>query len=388
MPVLSVELTCKEPTYWNREMKITSIEVFRVVLHTVEGRYRWGNGKYTDELDSTIVRLQTDEGVLGYGEVCCPIAPGYTPFFAGGVRAGIAEVAPALLGQDPTQVAAINHIMDATLTGHDYAKSGIDIACWDILGKVAGLPLSTLLGGRYGPDFPLYRPVGQGTADEMVAKVADYRSQGYTCFQLKVGESVQVDLARIRGVVATLLPDERLVADANRGWLTHEAVQVVEATAHLPVYIEQPCSTYEECLRVRRLCRNPFVLDELIEKISDIVRAFNDGAADVINLKIAKLGGITKLREARDLCIKLGLPVFIDNAKGGDIVTAAMAHLAHSTPPTFLFATTDFSAHIRESLAEGTPRKRDGRLTSPSGPGLGIDLIPSALGEPIWSSKA
>ena len=302
-----------------------------------------------------------------------PLPPVTRRFSPAEVRAGIAEVAPALLGQDPTQVAAINHIMDATLTGHDYAKSGIDIACWDILGKVAGLPLSTLLGGCYGPDFPLYRPVGQGTADEMVAKVADYRSQGYTCFQLKVGESVQVDLARIRGVVATLLPDERLVADANRGWLTHEAVQVVEATAHLPVYIEQPCSTYEECLQGTPALPQPLrARQKSIEKISDIVRAFNDGAADVINLKIAKLGGITKLREARDLCIKLGLPVFIDNAKGGDIVTAAMAHLAHSTPSTFLFATTDFSAHIRESLAEGTPRKRDGRLTSPSGPGWAL----------------
>jgi cis-L-3-hydroxyproline dehydratase len=369
-------------------MKISRIRAYRVVLHTTEGRYGWGKGRFTDELDSTIVRIDTDDGVTGYGEVCCPIAPGYTPSFAAGVRAGMTEVSPALVGEDPRNLRCINAIMDGTLTGHDYAKSGIDMACWDILGKAASLPICTLLGGRFGPDYPLYRPVGQDAPEAMAAKIIEYRAQGYRAFQLKVGADFRTDIQRIRQAAAVLQGDETLIADANRGWLLHEAMQVIEAVGSLPVYIEQPCATYEECLVVRRRCRNPFVLDESIQSASDIVRAFGDGAADVINLKLSKLGGITKTVDARNLCVSLGLPVYIDNAKGGDFVTAAMAHLAHSTPPQFLFATTDFASYIKETLADGMPEKIAGRLTAPDGPGLGLTAREAMFGEPVLDFTA
>lgn len=368
-------------------MKIKRIRAYRVVLHTTEGRYAWGRGRFVDELDSTIVRVDTDTGISGFGEICCPMAPGYTPFFAAGARAGTAEVAPALLGEDPTQIANINAIMDSTLTGHDYAKSGIDIACWDILGKAAGLPITTLLGGRYTADFPLYHPVSQDTPEKMAERVAEYRAAGYRSFQLKVGGEVDIDIARIRAVARQLADGETLIADANRGWLVHEALQVLEATRDIRFYVEQPCSTYEECTTVRRLCSKPFILDESIESVRDIVRAYKDGAADIINLKVAKLGGITKTNEARNLCARLGIPVFIDNAKGGDIVTAAMTHLAQSTPPAILFATTDFSSYINEKIATGTPVKKSGRLAASNAPGLGITPLDSVLSDPVLDIK-
>ena len=362
-------------------MKIERIRAYRVVLHTTEGRYAWGKGRFVDELDSTIIRIDTDAGINGFGEICCPMAPGYTPFFAAGARAGTAEVARPLIGEDPTQIANINAIMDATLTGHDYAKSGIDIACWDILGKAAQLPITTLLGGRFTPDFPLYHPVSQDTPEKMAVRVAEYRDQDYKSFQLKVGGDVDTDIARIRAVAKDLRPGEKLIADANRGWLVHEALQVVEATRDVRFYVEQPCSTYEECKTVRRLCSKPFILDESIESVRDIVRAYSDGMVDIVNLKIAKLGGITKTNEARNLCARLGIPVFIDNAKGGDIITATMAHLAHSTPPHILFATTDFSSYIKEKIATGVPVKANGRLAASNGPGLGVTPIDTVLSD-------
>jgi L-alanine-DL-glutamate epimerase-like enolase superfamily enzyme len=364
-------------------MKIERIRAYRVVLHTTEGRYAWGRARFVDELDSTIIRVDTDAGISGFGEICCPMAPGYTPFFAAGARAGAAEVAPALIGEDPTQIANINAIMDATLTGHDYAKSGIDIACWDILGKVAQLPITTLLGGRFGRDFPLYHPVSQDTPEKMAERVAEYRDHGYKSFQLKVGGDVDTDVARIRAVAKDLRGGEKLIADANRGWLVHEALQVIEATEDVRFYLEQPCSTYEECKTVRRLCSKPFILDESIESVRDIVRAHSEGVADIINLKIAKLGGITKTNEARNLCVRLGIPVFIDNAKGGEIITATMAHLAHSTPQHILFATTDFSSYIKEKIATGAPGKVGGRLAASHAPGLGITPIDAVLSDPV-----
>lgn len=363
-------------------MRITSIFAYRVELHLVEGTYAWANGKHVDIYDSTIVRIDTDGGITGYGEVCCPVAPGYTPSFPEGVRAGMAKVIPQLLGEDPTKLSRINHIMDATLTGHFYAKSGIDIACWDILGRAAGLPICTLLGGQYGKDFPLYHPVTQEAPADMARRVSAYRAHGYQSFQLKVGGDPDTDIERIRAVAAEMKPGEKLIADANRGWLTHEAMRVIKALDDVKVYIEQPCSTYEECLSVRRKCRHPFVLDESIETICDIIRARCDDAADIINIKIGKMGGLTKASKARDICVELGFPVCIDNTKGSDIMTAVMAHLAHSTPPDFLFMTTDFNSYMVEQVAEGAPKKHNGRMSASKAPGLGIAPLIDRLGTP------
>ncbi len=178
------------------------------------------------------------------------------------------ELGPHLLGEDPRQLAKLNRTMDAALKGHPYVKSGIDIACWDILGQATGLPVCELLGGRYGEDFPLYRAISQESPEQMAAKVAGYRAEGYRRFQLKVGGDPDIDIARIRAVAAKLQPGDRLVADANTGWVQHEAVRVAKAVRDVDVYIEQPCLTYEECLAVRRQCEHPFVLDESIDDLT------------------------------------------------------------------------------------------------------------------------
>ena len=180
-------------------MKITRIAAYQVDLPLHEGSYKWSGGKSVEVFDSTIVEVETDSGMLGYGEVC-PLGPFYLPAYAEGVRAGIRELGPHLLGSDPRQLDVLNRRMDAALKGHPYVKSGIDMACWDILGQVAGLPVCELLGGRYGDDFVLYRAISQGSPDEMAEKVAGYRAEGYRRFQLKVGADPQLDIERIRMV--------------------------------------------------------------------------------------------------------------------------------------------------------------------------------------------
>ena len=151
-------------------------------------------------------------------------------------------LAPHLIGEDPRELERLNRRMDAALKGHPYVKSGIDIACWDLLGQTAGLPVAALLGGRYGDDFPLYRAISQDSPDEMARSVAAYRAEGYRRFQLKVGGDPETDIARIRGVREALEPADVLVADANTGWLPHEAARVVRAVRDVDVYVEQPCA--------------------------------------------------------------------------------------------------------------------------------------------------
>jgi L-alanine-DL-glutamate epimerase-like enolase superfamily enzyme len=305
------------------------------------------------------------------------------PAYADGVRAGLRELAPHLLGMDPRELAKLNHRMDAALKGHPYVKSGIDIACWDLLGRSTGLPVCVLLGGRFGKCIRLYRAISQESPAAMAAKVAGYRAEGYTRFQLKVGGDPDTDIERIRAVRDMLRPSDRLVADANTGWSQHEAMRVVRAVRDLDVYIEQPCLSYEECLAVRRHTDHPFVLDENIDNLDMLLRAKADLAMDVVNLKISKLGGLTKIKMARDLCVTVGIAMTLEDSWGGDITTAAIAHLAHSTPEEFRFTSTDFNSYVTVSTADGAPQRVDGFMSASTSPGLGIEPKMEVLGKPV-----
>jgi L-alanine-DL-glutamate epimerase-like enolase superfamily enzyme len=178
------------------------------------------------------------------------------------------------------------------------------------------------------------------------------------------------------------------VADANTGWTMHEAARVVRAVRDVDVYIEQPCATYEECLSVRRRTDHPFVLDESINGIDALLRGSRDGAMDVVNLKISKFGGLTPAREARDLATKLGFGLTIEDSWGGDIVTAAIAHLAHSTPERFRFSATDFNSYVTVANASGAPQRQQGTMQASDRPGLGVTANRDVLGAPVATYAA
>ena len=360
-------------------MKIARVFAHRVELPLIEGSYKWSGGKSVSVFDSTIVGVETACGIVGYGEVC-PLGPFYLPAYAEGVRSGLRELAPHLLGYDPRELAVLNRRMDAALKGHPYVKSGIDIACWDILGHATGLPVCTLLGGRFGESVRLYRAISQLPPDEMARNVDSYRRQGYTRFQLKVGGDPDQDIERIRAARAILQPTDRLVADANTGWTQHEAMRVVRAVRDVDVYTEQPCLTYEECLAVRRQTDHPFVLDENVDNLDMLLRAKADLAMDVVNLKISKLGGLTRTQQARDLCVSMGIAMTLEDSWGGDITTAAIAHLAHSTPEEFRFTSTDFNSYVTVSTATGAPQRDNGCMRASTAPGLGIVPRSDVLG--------
>ena len=381
MPVTGATL-CLRTHIQTQSMKIRRIQAYRVELPLHETTYKWSGGKSVTVFDSTIIRVETDSGLAGHGEVC-PLGPFYLPAYAEGVRAGLRELGPHLIGLDPRELSKLNRRMDAALKGHPYVKSGIDIACWDLLGQTAGLPVCELLGGRFGEEVDLYRAISQESPDAMAAKVAHYRAEGYRRFQLKVGGDPDVDIARIRAVASQLQTGDRLVADANTGWIQHEAVRIAKAVRDVDVYIEQPCLTYEECLAVRRQCPHPFVLDENIDDLSVLLRGHADQAMDVVNLKISKLGGLTKTRQVRDLCVSLGIGMTLEDSWGGDIATAAIAHLAQSTPAEHRFSTTDFNSYVTVSTAVGAPQRVNGRMSASRTPGLGITPRMDVLGAPL-----
>lgn len=367
-------------------MKIARILAYRVGLPLVEKSYKWSGGKSVEVFDATIVRVETDTGLAGHAEVS-PLGAAYLPSYPAGVRAGLLELGPKLIGADPRELGKLNRLMDAAMKGHAYVKTGIDIACWDILGQTCGVPVVTLLGGRFGDDFVLYRAISQESPEVMAAKVAGYRAEGYRRFQLKVGGEPEVDIERIKQVAAVLEPGDRLIADANTGWLMHDAARVVRGVRDLDVYIEQPCLSYEECLSIRKRTNHPFVLDESIDGVETLLKATAEGAMDVVNLKISKLGGLTKARQARDLCVAMGVAMTIEDTWGSDIATATIAHLAHSTPSDLLFTSTDFNSYVTVSTAAGAPQRANGRLAAGNAPGLGVTPREEVLGKPVLEIK-
>ncbi|MGI9368984.1 MAG: cis-3-hydroxy-L-proline dehydratase [Ruegeria sp.] len=365
-------------------MKISKLNVYQVNLPLKEGRYSWSNGNFVEVFDSTVLEIITDQGLKGYAE-CCPLGSAYLPSFARGVRAGLAELAPHLIGQDPLNIGAVNRVMDAALRGHLYAKAPVDIACWDLLGKATEQPVYTLLGGAAQDDVVLYRAISQEAPEVMAKKIEGYAAEGYTKFQLKVGGDANDDIERVHATRSVLKPSDLLVADANTGWTRHEAARVVNAVSSLDVYIEQPCLTYEECVSIRRRTTLPFVLDEVIDTPNTLVRGIGDDAMDVINLKISKVGGLTNAKLMRDLCVAQGIPMTIEDTWGGDITTATIAHLARSTPAEFTFSATDFNSYGTVKIADGAPSRVNGCMIAADRPGLGITPDFNALGEPVAS---
>ena len=363
-------------------MRIVRIAAYRVDLPLEEGIYAWSEGKAVASFDSTVLRIDTDEGVTGWAEIC-PLGPVYLPAFAAGARTGIAELAPHLIGEDPRAIGRVNRLMDYALKGHAYVKSPFDIACWDILGKAAGLSVCTLLGGRFGEDFPVYRSISQDTPEAMADRIAAHRAEGFRAWQLKVGgDDPEADIARIRAA-REAAPGDLIVADANTGWLAHQALRVARAVRDLDVAIEQPCLSLEECLTVRRHTDLPFVLDESIDSVEALLRAHAAGAMDVVNIKIGKVGGLTKAKQIRDLCVALGLGLTIEDMPGGDITGATILHLAHSTPERHRFSVTSSYLKVSLSIAAGGPQVARGRTAANGAPGLGVEPRMEVLGEPI-----
>ncbi len=248
-------------------------------------------------------------------------------------------------------------------------------------------PVYTLLGGMRQDKVKLFKVVSRQQADAMAAKIRDYQAQGFKQFQVKVGANADDDIERIVKVSAELRAGNVLGADANTGWRQHEAIRVVKAVRDIDVYIEQPCLTYQECLAVRRHCDHPMILDECMDSIETLIRGHQDGAMDLINLKINRVGGLTKARQFRDLCMTMGVAMTIEDSWGGEIATAAIAHLAHSLPPAFHFQSSAFHEYTEVEIATGAPVIEDGYMRVSDRPGLGVEPNRKALGEPIFTSS-
>jgi cis-L-3-hydroxyproline dehydratase len=361
-------------------MEIRRIDVYAMRYHHATGPFVMSGGRVSTDQEGSVVRVETDDGLVGWGEQCL-ITPTYSEGYAPTSQAVLGLLAPALLGADPRRVDVVYARMDAATKGYRYAKAALDMACWDLLGRATGLPLADLLGGIHAEDFPLYTGIGIASPEEMQERCAEALAEGYRRIQIKVGTGVREDTQRIEACAEVLGDAELVIADANGWWTQPEAARVIAAVERLDVMIEQPCATLEECARLRNASARPFVLDESLLELNDVVKARAAGALDAVRIKLSRFGGITPARRGRDLAVAFGLPVTVEDAGGGDLVSATTAHFAASTPPRLLLAGFLPGSMAAERIATGTPEPLDGRARVPLGPGLGLEVDEGALGE-------
>jgi L-alanine-DL-glutamate epimerase-like enolase superfamily enzyme len=338
-------------------------------------------GGASGSFESLIVAIDTDDGATGWGEMA--LLGSFYDGFGAGARAGVAELAGGLIGEDPSQHRRIVQRMDLIMRGQPFVKSALDMACWDASGKRQGQPLCERLGGRFGDAVALYNAINLTTPGAMAERARAFLDEGYRRLQVKIGTDPRADAEHVEAVREEVGDSIVLFADANGGYTTGDALQFLRATRHLDYILEQPCASLAECARIRGLCDRPIVLDESIVSLSALVEAHRLGVADGITIKISRVGGVTRAAAIRDAAVELGIRVTVEDGGGASIVTAAIAHLSLSTPERARIHTVDFNAWVTVDNARGVPAPAEGHLGAPDGPGLGVEVLVDAIGEPF-----
>ncbi len=363
-------------------MKITAISLYRVPLTSHE-TYYMSDGKTCDTVDSMVLRLITDTGIEGWGEVC-PI-PHYLPAYAGGVASAIQELSTVLLGADPVGPEALMHRVDAHLIGHDYAKSAIDTALWDLTAKAADLPLYRLLGGLQTHDLPLYHSITCVDPSDMADMAKTAEASGIKQFQVKLGADAnwRRDVERLVAVRESVAISALVYGDWNCGASQLDATRVGNAVANLDIMLEQPCQTIESCANVKNSCGLAMKMDECAYDTASLLKAHQYGCMDAVALKLSKFGGLSRMRRARDLCLHLGAKMCIEDTWGSDITTATAMHLATATPRSHILNTCDLSGYVAPRLDANAPVRHNGKINVNDLPGHGVTPELAVLGEPV-----
>ncbi|MEM7259088.1 MAG: enolase C-terminal domain-like protein, partial [Pseudomonadota bacterium] len=316
-------------------MKLKELHIYRHPLPVRNAPYRMA-GKQVYAVESVIVKLVADNGLVGWGETC-PLGATYSEAHAAGAEAAIATVAADLIGTAITP-RAINSAMDKLLHGHRYAKAAVDIATYDLLGKHYRKTVAELLGGALTNRVPSYYALGIGDPDETARIAGDKHKQGFNRLQIKAGgRDLSADVATAHKVHEQLKgTGVKLVVDANRGWCSRDTLLFSQQCRHIPLVIEQPCNTIEELANIQHSLQHPVYLDESTTDLATVITIVADGLASGFGMKLTRLGGLTPMATFRDLCESRNLPHTCDDSWGGDIIAASCVHIAATVQPHLL----------------------------------------------------
>lgn len=362
-------------------MRISAVEIYEYDLTYSRGTYVMSKGRSSKQQRSNLVRVLTDDGIEGWGEAAT-LSGNYLPVFAGSTREALRELAPLLVGQDPRNTSHIQRVMTGELQGQTNVKNAFDVACWDIFGKSVNLPVSALIGGVLSTSLPIFEAIPLSSVDASIDFVGRSRENGISRYQIKVGDDPLEDAARARAIVEEF-DDLFFFVDANAGWTMFEAQVAMRQLDDLGLYVEQPCRELSDCAALRKLSGLPMGLDESITTHVDLVQAKYEVAAAGVTIKLGRVGGITPAVAMRDTAQALGLHFCIEDVWGGDVTTAAVAHVAATSIPEQLLHTSFFNDWTDGHVAGYQPRASNGIGAAPTGPGLGITIDRTLIGSPV-----
>jgi L-alanine-DL-glutamate epimerase-like enolase superfamily enzyme len=311
--------------------------------------------------------------------------PHYLPAYADGVVPAVKEMSSVLLGANPVGPEALMYQLHLQLQGHDYAKSAIDTALWDLTAKAAKMPLYCLLGGKHNDSLPLYHSITCIEPQRMADIAVAAQRQSIKQFQVKLGadNNWKKDVERLIAVREAVGDGPVVYGDWNCGASQLDATRVARAVAHLDIMIEQPCATLEECNSVRHATGLPMKIDESAFDTATLLKAYQLGCMDAVALKLSKFGGLSAMRRARDLCLHLGTKLCIEDTWGSDISTATAIHLATATPTKSVLNVCDLSGYVSPRLDPEGPTRSNGVISISDKPGHGVSPKPEVLQTPL-----
>ncbi|USK36605.1 dipeptide epimerase (plasmid) [Bacillus sp. F19] len=358
-------------------MRITSATIYGIHLPFIEP-FIISYHKYVN-MPSVIVELHTDEGIIGYGEAT-PDEHVTGETFDGVIVALSQLILPAVKGENPFRIEAIHEKMDQLLYGNPTVKAAVDIACYDLMGKKAGVPVYDLLGGRYHDQLEVPKVLSILEPDEMAKQARKAKEEGYSSIKLKVGTDVRKDVERIKAVRAAVGQSFPIRVDANQGWQTSsQALSVIRKIEECDIdWIEQPVAAddIDALAEVRSKTKIPVMIDEGLHGLKEMREVIAKKAADKINLKLMKCGGLYRGSQLVHMAEMAGMTCQVGSMVESAIASAAGLHLAtakKSIQSHELVGPLMFSkdiAHLPFTTNSISLSKK---------PGFGIDIDPFAL---------
>ena len=355
---------------------ITKVEVFNFTIPFARP-YKISLG-WIDTAKNILIRIHTADGLYGLGEGS-PIS-----YISGETQETCFTVAKAfanlLLQKDATTIEARLKEMDAFIAHHQTVKSAFDIALYDLLGKKAGLPIYTLLGGEKRTIVTDWT-IGIGTPEEMAGTAVEIKSAGFSAIKLKLGTSHDEDVARIQAVRNAIGPELPIRIDANQGWSPEEAIRILSDIAPCFIqYCEQPVAAWN-IIGLKRVMESspiPIVADESIFTPWDAFQLLRSSACNYLNIKLAKAGGIHRSLMINAIAESAGINCMLGSMNESRLALTAAAHLA-SARRNITF--TDLDTHLfhaTDPVQDGIKYEK-GTITLPDLPGLGADILPDEM---------
>jgi muconate cycloisomerase len=359
-------------------MKITELELFHIAIPFAEP-YKLSKVYGTlENAHAVIIKVRTDKGIIGLGEAD-PMNP-FTEETPGSVMAVLRDhIGPLLIGRDPTQIASIESFLDQVVHGQLMARGAVNMALYDILGKLHRLPAYVFLGGCCRENLPLLGPIGSGTPEEDAESIESLIQQGYRTVMLKMGAlSIAEEIKRTISAIKRFGERISIILDPNQGWQLKEAMAFIEGIrGFYPDMMEQPIgrSDLKGLQKIRNAIPCLLSVDESLISVQDAVAIIGHGAADVFSIKVSKNGGLTKSLWLAKVAEAFGIKCFMNSMLEFGVTQAASVQLGcslnnlveggHAFMSVLRMSddVTDFDHNISNAV-----------VTVPQEPGLGVIL--------------